>query len=306
MNTEIKRKSPIIVYPYAGSVFYQDLGRRLAKACEEKSTPVNLCCSAEFRDMDATGLQDTTVFIVNPWECVHELAAKSKFYDQLSKSGKRVMVLAEAVGFKWFDAQFQLPIVYDSLIDVGFTSQEAMLEEGSLPYSFLFHGLTHEEEEKVSRISSFGRPIPWAFVGHRRDDRIQVATELMEMVDPSGLVFIPNTGQGIREGKGMIGPSGMSLSLARTQCYVWRSLHDLRYYESFRFREAILAGAAPCKIDPEIQWEDYDIPGIFGSVEEFAETLKANGFETLQEKAKDFYISGGRLADHLEEVFASV
>lgn len=306
MNTEIERKIPMIVYPYAGSVFYQDLGRRLAKACREKSMPVHLCSSAELRDMNAASLQDTTVLIVNPWECVHELPAKTKFYSKLSKAGKRVMVLAEAVGFKWFDAQFKLPITYDSLIDVGFTSQKAVLKDSSLPYSFLFHGLTQDEEERVLRISSFGRPIPWAFVGHRRDDRIQIAAELIEKVDPAGLVFIPNTGQGIREGKGMIGPSGMSLSLARTQCYVWRSLHDLRYYESFRFREAILAGAAPCKIDPQIQWENYNIPGIFGSVEEFAETLNIEGFEALQKKAKDFYISGGRLADHLEEVFVGV
>lgn len=303
---ELDWKFTIVVYPSAGSVFYKDLGRRLARACEEISLPVTSCSSAELRDMDNTSLQDATLLIVNPWECAHELVDKPKFYERLAGARKRVMVLAEAVEFRWFDAQFDLPITYDALIDVGFASQENKLDHSSLPYIFLFHGPTLEEEKALFRMSALKRPIPWAFVGHRRDDRIEVAAELIDKVDPGGLVFMPDPGQGVRQGKGMIGPSGMASSLARTQYYVWRSLHTFRYYESFRFREAILAGAAPCKIDPEVPWDDHDIPGIFSSVEDFAQADENKGFESIQGAARDFYLSGGRLANHLKGVLASV
>lgn len=296
----------MIIYPYAGSVFHQDLARRLHRACAENSTTVELYSSAELRDMDPSRLPGTTLLIVNPWECVHELPRVHTFYEQLAKAGKRLMVLAEAVEVKWFDRQFDLPIEYDAFIDVGFVSQEEKLEDTSLPYFFLFHGLTAREEEKVSKMTSANRPIPWAFVGHRRDDRIRMASEMAEKVDPAGLVFLPNTGSGVRKGKGMIGPPGMMSSLSRTQCYVWRSHHEFRYYESFRFREAILAGAAPCKIDAEVDWRGYEIPGIFESIEDFADTLSTEGFEAIQASAKDFYISGGRLAKHLEGVLESV
>ena len=248
----------------------------------------------------------TTLLIVNPWECVHELPRVQTFYKQLAKAGKRLMVLAEAIEVKWFDRQLNLPIEYDAFIDVGFVSQEEKLEDSNLPYIFLFHGLTAREEERVSQISASNRPIPWAFIGHRRDDRIRMAAEMAEKIDPAGLVFLPNTGSGVRKGKGMIGPSGMESSLSRTQCYVWRSHHEFRYYESFRFREAILAGAVPCKIDAEIDWSGYEIPGIFHSLEEFADTLNNEGFEKIQASARDFYLSGGRLARHLEGVLQSV
>lgn len=306
MNTGLHQNPPIIVYPYAGSVFHQDLARRLHKACQENSTAAHLYSSAEFRDVDPASLRGTTLLIVNPWECVHELPGVSTFYEQLAKADKRLMVLAEAIEVKWFDRQFSLPIEYDAFIDVGFVSQEEKLADPSLPYIFLFHGPTAREEEQVSNMSSANRPIPWAFVGHRRDDRIRMAAEMAEKVDPAGLVFLPNTGSGVRKGKGMIGPSGMVASLSRTQCYVWRSHHDFRYYESFRFREAILAGAAPCKIDAEVDWSGHEIPGIFSSIEAFAETLNTKGFETIQESARDFYLSGGRLAKHLGGVLESV
>jgi hypothetical protein len=49
------------------------------------------------------------------------------------------MVLAEAVGIKWFERQFELPLRYDMLLDVGFASQEDKLRDSGVPYRFLFN-----------------------------------------------------------------------------------------------------------------------------------------------------------------------
>lgn len=296
----------LIVYPATGSVFHEGLARRLATARRERSEGTLVCSSAEVRDMDADRIAHMAVAIVSPWECVRGITGKEKFFSRLSAARRRILVLAEAVETKWFTWQFHMPVQYDALFDVGFISQENKLRNFDLPYRFLFNGPTQYEEQTIAQASSSEpeRSVPWAFVGHSREGRIRLAAELVEKIDPGGFVFLPNPGFGVREGKGTIGPSGMASVLSKTRYYVWRSHHEFAYYESFRFIEAILSGAVPCKIDSEDTWKQYGIPGVFPSVEALRDRIQSDGFSSMLESAKEFYLSQGRLADHLKQALA--
>ena len=275
-------------------------------ACVEGSREVVLCAAAELESMDTEQLEDSTVALVNPSECTLGLGNVKEFLSRISVARKRVMVLAEAIENRWFKVQFRLPIRYDAVIDVGFLSQKDKLPDSDLPYRFLFNGPTQEEKRKIERTEPSRRTIPWAFVGHRRDDRFALAAELVERLDPGGFLFLPNPGTGVVRTNGKIGPSGLEAVLSRTKYYVWTSHHTFMYYESFRFIEALLAGAAPCKIAYPAEWKKIGIPGIFPSAEAFCKVARSEDYASMLGAAKDYYLSRGLLADHLGEVFQDV
>jgi hypothetical protein len=297
----------LIVYSTTSNVFYEALARRLAAACEENSREARLCTAIELSDMDTDEFENTTLALVNPFDCTYRIGGRGKFFSRISAARKRIMVLAEAVETQWFKNQFRLPIRYDALIDVGFLSQRDRLRDFDVPYYFLFNGPTRQEEERIGRpTTSPQRPIPWAIVGHKTDRRVRLVVELMEKLDPGGFVFLPNAGMGVRKGGSAIGPLGLSSGLSRTRYYVWNSDHEFMYYESFRFLEAILVGAVPCKIDGRAAWGHLSIPGIFPSVQALCATIHSEGFSSMQNSAKEFYLSQGSLASHLERILEDV
>lgn len=296
----------LIVYPGLGNIFYETLARRLAAACAEGSLEATLCAAAELGGVDKEQLECSTVALVNPSECAIGLGNVEEFFSRISVARKKVMVLAEAVENRWFKVQFQLPIRYDAVIDVGFVSQKEKVHDPDVPYSFLFNGPTQEEKQKIERTEPSRRSIPWAFVGHRRDDRFALAAELVEKLDPRGFLFLPNPGTGVVRTNGKIGPAGLEAVLSRTKYYVWMSHHTFMYYESFRFIEALLAGAVPCKIDVGAKWEGLGIPGIFPSAGSFCKVARSEDSASMLDTAKDYYLSRGLLVDHLEEVLQDV
>jgi hypothetical protein len=298
----------LIVYPSRGSAFHETFARRLAAAADEGLRGALVRSSAEVSEMDEEQLAGATLGIVSPWECAQFVGNRERFFARLSAAKKRITVLAEAVEIKWFSWQFRLPIRYDALIDVGFASQKHKLPPSfDLPYHFLFNGPTREEERTIKAAStSSKRPIPWAFVGHIREDRARLASELVEELDPGGFVFLPTAGAGVRKGKGMISPSSLANVLSKTRYYVWRSHHEFAYYESFRFIEAILAGAVPCKVDVGGTWKQPGIPNVFPSVQALRRCIESEGFPSMLGAAREFYLSRGRLADHLEEALGVV
>ena len=296
----------LVVYPQAGNVFYEELGRRLVAAFEENSRSAGLCSASAMCGMDDGELRGTSVVMIAPAQCYNGLPDRDGFSSLVSGARKRLAFLAESVETVWFENQFKVPVEFDALIDLGFVSQHEKLDSFGIPYFFLFNGPTREEKEVVERTSSDDRPIPWATVGHDRGGRVELADDLVRRFDPRGLVFLPPSGVLVRKENGMIGPEGLHALLRKTRYYVWKSLHEFDYYESFRFREALMAGAMPCKLDDTAVWESAGIPGVFPSVEAFVERANAEGFEALLGSAKDFYFSRGLLADGLEEVLDGV
>lgn len=296
----------LVVYPQAGNALYEVLARRLVTACAEKSRIAELCPASAVCELDKGHLSDTVVMVIQPAQCYIHLADEHSFSQRISEARKRLVVAAESVGTIYFERQFELPINFDAMIDVGFVSQASKLAGFETPYYFLFNGPTREEKRAIEQTPASARAIPWTLVGHDRIARVELAYELTNWLQPGGVVFLPPAGVVIKERNGTIVPDGLHRLLGRTQFYVWTSLHDFDYYESFRFREAILAGAAPCKIDSRTDWKYTGIPGIFSSVETFAECVHNEGFESLLGKAKDYYLSRGLLADQLERVLDDV
>jgi hypothetical protein len=304
----------IVVYPQAGNTLYEVLGQRLATAWEENSRSATLCSASVVCGMDREALGGKLVMVVQPAQCYIGLAVPDReaLSLRLSEAHHRVAVTAESVKITFFGNQFKIParstvpVVFDAAVDVGFISQADSLEGFETPYLFLFNGPTREEKRTIEQATTSVRRIPWALVGHDKGDRVELAYDLTREVDPGGAVFLPPSGVVIQKDNGMISPSGLHALLGRTRYYVWKSLHEFDYYESFRFREAVLAGAAPCKIDGSNFWEDSGIPGIFPSVSAFAEQATSGGYEPLLEQAKEFYLSQGLLADRLEEVLECV
>ena len=101
--------------------------------------------------------------------------------------------------------------------------------------------------------------------------------------------------------------SGLAAVLSKSSYYVWTSAHDFAHYESFRFVAALRSGAVPCKIaDDDTSQDVPEVPGTFPSVESFCSAVQREGAPSLYRLARDFYLSKGRLAAHLEEALELV
>ncbi len=295
-----------VIYPQAGNAVFHGLAARLANAGRAAGRDAVLRPASSVSGMGRGGLVGTTVLVVQPGQCSRGLPDRDAFYQRLSEARARVAVSAEPAGTDFFDNQFKMPVDFDALIDIGFVSQADRLEGFEVPYLFMFHAPTREDALVIEEASAAGRTIPWSLVGHARDDRVRLADDLAGALDPGGVVFLPPRGVTISKDRGMIPSGGLDKLLRKSRLYVWASIHEVDYYESFRFREAILAGAVPCKIDAGTGWHDTGIPGIFSSVDALRESVEEDGYETLFEEAKAFYLSGGLLSDALDGALRSV
>jgi hypothetical protein len=94
--------------------------------------------------------------------------------------------------------------------------------------------------------------------------------------------------------------------LSKTRYYLWGADRDASYYESFRFGGPLLAGTVPCKVDPDLASEGLDIPGLYASVGAFQAAVREEGYLAMYSRARDFYVSGGRLAEHLSRALGLV
>ncbi|MBX6765019.1 MAG: hypothetical protein IRY88_15285 [Rubrobacteraceae bacterium] len=297
-----------IVYPSRGSSFHFRLATKLHETLENSGKSVDLMDSARVRDVYEKSLAESTLLIVNPWECAYEIGDRKRLFKRMREAKRRIAVLAEAVEIEWFKRQFRLPLSYDAVIDIGFVSQQEKLKSDfDVPYFFLYNAPTLEEKQALERGINDERPIPWAFVGHFRQERARLAAKLIQGLNPRGVVFLPKGGV-VKEGQGTIGPLGLSALLSKTKFYVWSSHHEFPYYESLRFIEALTVGCVPCKVDAATAhlWRGAGIPGVFTSVEELGEAIKNKGFGVLLEEAREYYLSKGLLRDHLTELFDSL
>jgi len=298
----------VLVYAPAQNAFYVNFARRLYLACREGGIKAELVNSDSVHRLPPGQVQRSTAVLVNPRDLVSDLPDRAPFYETLPKFRSCIIVLAEAVETNWFAQQFRLPVPISALVDVGFVTQQTKLSDqgySHIAYRFLFNGLLRRERERVAAINateSAKRPIPWAFIGHKTLERVSLARWLVEEVDAKGAIFLPNQGRGMRPGSGAISPLGMDLLLKKSKYYVWMAHHDFAYYESFRFREAVLNGAVPVKLDSKFQSEHSSIPGIVSSREELASFLAEGNYEQAYEAARAYYLDHKGLEDELREV----
>jgi hypothetical protein len=304
----------LIVYPASDDALYRDYGepdllllstmaRRMFAACSERSQEVAIHSSRELLEVPADQLSRVTATVVDPLECAATSGDEPLFYSKLSSTLKRIIVLAEPVESVRYGQQFHLPVTFAAIFDIGFVSQEKRHSPYEVPYHFIFNGPTREEKQMVAELSpSQERCIPWAVVGPRTLNHINLIAELMDhKLYPGGFCFLPHHTQQGRRGTGLLSHAGLTTILSKTNYYVWNSDYSLAHYESFRFIRALLAGAVPCKIEADHSWENSDIPGIFPSVGSFCTKVQEEGHWSMFCSSREFYMSKGLLTEHLEE-----
>lgn len=303
-----KNAQIIVVYAPSQNAFYANFARRLFLACRETGVRAKLVSSDSVHNLPLREIRGSSAVLVNPWDLVHSLTSEAPFYETVSNFRNRIMILAEAIETRWFSHQFRLPVSIDAFVDVGFIPQKGKMKEygfSHVPYRFLFNGLLKRERDRVAAenpIENARRPIPWAFIGHKTLERVEFARWLAEEVDPKGAIFLSDQGRGIRPGSGAISPMGMDLILKKSRYYVWMAHHNFAYYESFRFREAVLNGAVPLKLDREFYSEHCTVPGVVYSREELADTMVEGSYEQAYEASRAYYLDRKGFEDELREV----
>jgi hypothetical protein len=241
----------------------------------------------------------------------------------LTSARKLVLASAEPAQSPWYKAELKFLPTLDAVFDVGFISQEEEHDFPHVAYHFVFNGPTSTEKEAIAELPTVReRPIPWALVGHPTAGRLALAARLMEDFAAAGFVFLPGKpNQPVpvaftrqpRLGKHeKIGASGLAAVLRQTTYYVWTSAHDFAHYESMRFVAALGVGAIPCKIacgeisQGHSSYGHSHVPGVFPSPQSFIAAAHTEGAQALYQRARDFYLSKGLLATHLEKALERV
>lgn len=297
----------VIVHPGNNGESYRKLARRLFTALEEGSWDATLFSSRELCETTMDRLGDAILAMVDPVGCTAASGDRSKFFAKLNSADRRIAILAEAVEDVRYSRQFRLPVGFDAIFDIGFVSQRDEHPISDVPYHFVFNGPTKQEEQIITEMPlSQERSIPWAVVGYQSPEYLNLMTELVDYkLYPEGFVFLQRSPR-IGKGRGPLSSSELAQVLSETRYYVWGSHHSSTYYESFRFVEALLAGAVPCKIVSGHSWGNPHIPGVFSSVQFFCEKVREEAWSSMYCSAKEFYMSKGPLAKHLEEALRFV
>lgn len=296
----------LVVYPES-SIPHLALARRLFAACQENSQEANLYSSGELDDIAEDQLCDTTIAVVDPVECATASRNRSGFFSKLVLARKRVMVWTEAVENGRYNEQFRLPIDFDAVFDVGFVSQEDKHSFTDVPYHFVFNGPTNEEEQIIANLAPVKeRDIPWALVGYQTPEHLELVAALIDYGSyPEGFVFLPRFRRP-KQRDVPLAPADLTAVLSRTKYYVWSVHRSPGYYESTRFIQALLAGAAPCEISGNNSGERTHIPGVFPTVRSFCKRVREGDYWSMYSMVREHYISKGSLAEHLEKALCLV
>jgi hypothetical protein len=287
----------------------QELASRLTKGLQDASRSVATYSSPEVCVLATEDLSDTTMLIVSPSQCIETSGDPSAFLSRVAGAQKRILGSVGPVDRPWYRRRLSTGISFDAVFDIGFVSQgDHHSDVSEVPYHFVFNGLTREEEPWVTESAHAGeRTIPWALVGPRNHRQLELLAELFEhRVDPRGFCFLRVPLRSKAAAEPTLSRSGLSAVLSKARYFLWSSDRGVAYYESFRFIQALLAGAVPCKIDPDHPEEGLDIPGVYRSVSSCQTEMQDKGYGAMYRKASDFCATRGRLAEHLSEALRLV
>lgn len=286
-----------IVYPTLGNLFYHQLATRLFEAASGLDVEARLLGSSVLGSVDPSWMKSVPAFVVSPNEC---LLSGEDVTRVLGDAPFRAAVLADSVGTQWYRNTFTLDIDFDLVVDVGYLDQDLIRPYRAVPYRLLCNAPLPREADSIRKAKPGSRPLTWALVGHVTTDRLQLAEQLLIRFGSEGFLFLPGL-RPVRPSEGMLSPAALDRVLRSTNLYVWCSHHAFPYYESFRFLDAVTAGAVPCKID--IGSLDLgQFPNVFDSVESLAAHLAEQTEEGLFEASRQFALSNGLLTDRLAEL----
>jgi hypothetical protein len=280
----------------------QDLASRLSKGFRDASHSIEVYSSPEVCALAPEDLSNTTLVVVSPGQCIEASGDEPVFLWKLGCAQKRILASVGPVHSRGYLARLRRGIHFDALFDLGFASQkDSHSEVSDLPYYFVFNGLTREEEPLAQKPANQAeRTIPWVLVGPRSDSNRDLLGALFEhQIDPGGFCLLQARLKNSTPPEPMLGGPQLSAILSKARYYLWGAERNGMYYESFRFIVPLLAGTVPCKIDSALNAAGFDVPGVYASVSAFDTEVRDIGYSGMYSRARDFYVSRGRLGEHL-------
>jgi hypothetical protein len=280
----------------------QTLASRLSKGFRDASHSVEVYSSPEICALAPEDLSNTTLVLASPGQCIEASGDEPVFLSKVACARKRILASVGPVHSPGYLARLRRGIRFDALFDLGFASQKDTHSEASdLPYHFVFNGPTREEEPLVQEPANQPeRTIPWVLVGPRSESNRDLLGAIFEHgVDPGGFCLLQNRLKNATPQEPMLGGPQLEAILSKARYYLWGVERNVLYYESFRFIAALLAGTVPCKIDRALTAAGSDVPGLYASVGAFDAEARDIGYSGMYRRARDFYVSRGRLGEHL-------
>jgi hypothetical protein len=280
----------------------QDLASRLSKGFRDASHSVAVYSSPEICALAPEELSNTTLLVVSPGQCIEASGDEPLFLSKVACARKRILASVGPAHSPGYVRRLRRGIHFDALFDLGFASQEDRHSEVSdIPYLFVFNGLIREEEPLAKEPANQAeRTIPWVLVGPRSDRNRDLLGALFEhQIHPGGVCLLQARPKNMVPSEPMPGGPQLSAILSKARYYLWGAERDVVYYESFRFIDPLLAGTVPCKIDPYLTSAGFDVPGIYASVSAFDKEVRDIGYSGLYRRARNYYVSRGRLGEHL-------
>jgi hypothetical protein len=280
----------------------QDLTSRLSKGFRDASHSVAVYSSPEVCALAPKDLRNTTLLVASPKQCIEASGDEPVFLAKVACARKRLVASVGPVHSPGYLARLRRGIQFDALLDLGFTSQkDSHSQVSDLPYHFVFNGLIREEEPLAQEPANQAeRTIPWVLVGPRSDRNRDLLGAMFELqINPGGLCLPQARTKNLIPPEPTLGGPQLSAILSKSRYYLWGAERNGMYYESFRFIVPLLAGTVPCKIDPALSAAGSDVPGVYASVSAFETEVRDLGYSRMYRRARDFYVSRGRLGEHL-------
>lgn len=207
------------------------------------------------------------------------------------------MVLLDAVQTEWFAQNYRLCQAADihTLYDLGLHSQAHLLRDHSITYRFIPNTLTERERQKALayQADQRERTIPWAFIGHITPQRLHFAQKLIQRLGTQGVFYLPTLRPILPDGP-HFNQAQLRRLLQNTRYYIWIAHHSYFYVESERFRDAVLAGCVPIKVQRrDSSVEAVDVPFRYLMLDEsdFEEHLQVLDYERLRQRFLKDYLA---------------
>src|SRR5918994_3650397 len=143
---------PTLADPPDHSMLTQELVRRLRDAGEDASLKVHACSSRELRNKVARDLRDLTLIVVDPRKGARTSGDRDEFFSRLAAARTLILASAEPAESPWYREQFEVPVDFHAVFDIGFVPQEDKHDRPSVPYHFVFNAPTRSEKEAIARI----------------------------------------------------------------------------------------------------------------------------------------------------------
>ncbi len=239
----------LVVCPDGGSTASRTLARRLCAAAAvllpDPSAGARLEPLSALGQLDPDWLGTATAFVVSGATCA---LSGPVALQVLRGARRRVAVVGDHDEADWPAFLSRSGVEVDAVLEVGSAPREH--DHREVPRTFLYNAPLAAEADLIRSQVAGERPLPWALVGHATPARAVLADALVERFGPDGVVFLPSD-RPVRAGGRMLGETALGRLLSATSYFVWSSSYSPARHESHRFLEAVLAGAVPCKIEPE-------------------------------------------------------